>query len=99
MALHTAMLKRMPVLNEDYSITFVVDSAAVEKDLNENKTSLLSFLRKNLSNYKINLTVEVNINSINTDNPYTPSEKFKKLAEKNPLINDLKKKFDLEIEY
>ncbi len=99
MALHTAMLKRMPVLNENYSITFVVDSAAVEKDLNENKTSLLSFLRKNLSNYKINLTVEVNINSINTDNPYTPSEKFKKLAEKNPLINDLKKKFDLEIEY
>ena len=99
MALHTAMLKRMPVLNEDYSITFVVDSAAVEKDLNENKTSLLSFLRKNLSNNKINLTVEVNINSINTDNPYTPSEKFKKLAEKNPLINDLKKKFDLEIEY
>ena len=99
MALHTAMLKRMPVLNENDSIAFVVDSAAVEKDLNENKTSLLSFLRKNLSNYKINLTVEVNINSINTDNPYTPSEKFKKLAEKNPLINDLKKKFDLEIEY
>ena len=99
MALHTALLKRLPILNENYSITFVVDSAAVEKDLNENKTSLLSFLRKNLSNNKINLIVEVNINSINTDNPYTPSEKFKKLAEKNPLINDLKKKFDLEIEY
>ena len=55
MALHTALLKRLPILNENYSITFVVDSAAVEKDLNENKTSLLSFLRKNLSNNKINL--------------------------------------------
>lgn len=99
MALHTAFLKRMPMLNENFNVYFIVDSSALEKDLNENKTVLLSFLRKNLSNYKINLNVEVNINSNDTDNPYTPLEKFKKLAEKNPMINDLKKKFDLEIEY
>ena len=99
MALHTAFLKRMPTLNENINITFTVDSVALEKDVNENKTTLLSYLRKNLSNYKINLKVVVNIDSNNSDNPYTPSEKFKKLAEKNPMINDLKKKFDLEIEY
>lgn len=99
MALHTALLKRMPTLDENLNITFTVDSVAVEKDLNDNKTVFLSFLRKNLSNDKINLLVEVNINSNDTSNPYTPSEKFKKLAEKNPLIHDLKKKFDLEIEY
>ena len=99
MALHTAFLKRMPELKDDFNICFTVDSSAVEKDLNENKTALLSFLRKNLSNYKINLKVDVNINSNDTDHPYTPSEKFKKLAEKNPMINDLKKNLDLEIEY
>ena len=99
MALHTALLKRKPLLTEDFNLTFIVDSNAVEKDLNDNKTVLLSFLRKNLSNNKINLKVEVNIDSENNDNPYTPSEKFKKLAEKNPMINDLKKKFDLEIDY
>ncbi len=99
MALHTALLKRMPTLDENFNIIFTVDSVAVEKDLNDNKTVFLSYLRKNLSNYKINLSVEVNIHSNDTGNPYTPSEKFKKLAEKNPLIHDLKQKFDLEIEY
>ncbi len=96
--LHTAFLKNVPVINDDFSITFTVDSSAVEKDMNEIKTALLSYLRKNLSNYKINLNVVVDIATVN-ENPYTPSEKFKKLAEKNPLLNDLKQKFDLEIDY
>ncbi len=99
MALHTTFKNRMPELKEEYQILFIADSSAVEKEINENKSALLSYLRKSLSNYKLNLTIEVNINSADSDIPYTPSEKFKKLAEKNPILNDLKKKFDLEIEY
>ncbi len=99
MALHTTFKNRMPELKEEYQILFIADSSAVEKEINENKSALLSYFRKSLSNYKLNLTIEVNINSADSDIPYTPSEKFKKLAEKNPILNDLKKKFDLEIEY
>lgn len=99
MALHTTFKNRMPELKEEYQILFIADSSAVEKEINENKSALLSYLRKSLSNYKLNLKIEVNINSADSDIPYTPSEKFKKLAEKNPILNDLKKKFDLEIEY
>ncbi len=99
MALHTAFLKRKPTMLDDFNMVFNVDNSAVEKEFNENKTTLLGFLRKNLSNYKINLKVEVVIDQNNSETPYTPSEKYKKLAEKNPLINDLKKKLDLEIDY
>ena len=99
MALHFAMVKRKPEIESDSIISFTVDNVALEKDLIENKTSLLSFLRKNLSNFSLELNVKVEASPVTDENPYTPSEKFKKLAEKNPLINELKKKFDLEIEY
>jgi DNA polymerase-3 subunit gamma/tau len=98
MALHTAFQKRAPQLLEDYVVYFPVDNVSVEKDLNEIKTVLLSFLRKNLSNYKISLKSEVVIENSESE-AYTPSEKFKKLAEQNPKLNDLKSRFDLEIDY
>ena len=40
----------MPVLNENDSIAFVVDSAAVEKDLNENKNNDIEFSDKKEKN-------------------------------------------------
>ncbi|MBK6988113.1 MAG: hypothetical protein IPH33_07635 [Bacteroidetes bacterium] len=67
--------------------------------MNEEKLELLIYLRKALSNFKISLTIIVNINEASEGPAYTPSEKFKKLAEINPAMNDLKKSFDLEIEY
>jgi DNA polymerase-3 subunit gamma/tau len=98
MALHTAFQKRSPQLLDDFIIYFPVDNVSLEKDLVEIKTVLLAFLRKNLSNYKINLKSEVVIDDTKSE-AYTPSEKFKKLAEQNPKLNDLKSKFDLDIDY
>ncbi len=98
MSLHLAFLKRTPQLLDNFQIYFAVDSAALDKDLNEIKTTLLAYLRKNLSNYKINLKSEVVIETTGT-NAYSPSEKFKKLAEQNPKLNDLKTRFDLDLEY
>ena len=99
MTLSIALSKRAPEIESENMISFVVDSVSMEKDFNENKTNLLTYLRKNLSNFKIDLKVEVNVTQKDDNNPYTPSEKFKKLAEINPMLNELKKKFDLEIEY
>ena len=99
MTLSAAMKKRKPTVGENFELSFIVDSAAAEKDLNEEKLELLIYLRKALSNFKISLTIIVNINEASDGPAYTPSEKFKKLAEINPAMNDLKKSFDLEIEY
>lgn len=99
MSLYAAMLKRRPAIGENFLLNFTVDSAAAEKDLIDEKLELLIYLRKALNNYKINLNVIVNMNEVSNDVAYTPSEKFKKLAEINPAMNDLRKSFDLEIEY
>ncbi len=99
MTLSAAMKKRKPTVGENFELNFIVDSAAAEKDLTEEKTELLIFLRKALSNFKITIAITININESSDGPAYTPSEKFKKLAEINPAMNDLKKSFDLEIEY
>lgn len=99
MTVSAALTKRKPELRENFALVFAVDSAAAEKDLNDQKADLLAFLRKKLSNYKLNLSIVIATGDTADSKPYTPSEKFKKLAEKNPLMHELKKRFDLEIEY
>ncbi len=99
LTLHAALIKRKPELVDNIQINFKVDSAAVEIDMNEQKAELLSFIRKKLSNYSIQFNVQVVLGDKSGLVPYTPSEKFKKLAEKNPMLNEMKNQFDLEIEY
>ncbi len=99
MTLAAALKKRNPIIGENFQLNFIVDSAAAEKDLNEEKLELLIYLRKELSNYKTTLLVSISTSESSDGPAYTPSEKFKKLAEINPAMNDLKKQFDLEIEY
>lgn len=99
MSLVAAMQKRKPIITSETELTFTVDTAAAEKDLNQEKLELLGFLRKELSNTKITLTIAIGINDSSADVPYTPSEKFKKLAEINPAMNELNSQFDLEIDY
>ena len=99
LTLHAALVKRQPEPFEKFIIKFKVDSGAVEKDLNEIKPDMLSFIRKKLSNYSVQIEVEVVLGDDTGQIPYTPSEKFKKLAEKNPLLNEMKNQFDLEIDY
>ncbi len=57
---------------------------------------LLGFLRQKLNNFGINLSITVN-EQMEKKYAYTALEKFKKLKEKNPNIDLLRKTFDLDI--
>jgi len=57
---------------------------------------LLKFLRQELNNYDISLSISVN-EELEKKYAYTPIEKFEKLKEKNPKIALLRKTFDLDI--
>ena len=56
----------------------------------------MSYLRKNLNNYDINLDITVN-EEMEKKYAYTPIEKYEKLKEKNPNLELLRKTFDLDI--
>ncbi|MFT5103503.1 MAG: DNA polymerase-3 subunit gamma/tau [Candidatus Latescibacterota bacterium] len=60
------------------------------------KFELLGFLREKLQNYDVDLSIEVN-EVAEKRYVYTTREKFEKLNEKNPLMDTLRKEFDLEI--
>ncbi len=71
----------------------------VQKEMLLNvKQDLLDELRKLLSNKQTQLEIYVS-QSVSEIKAYKPNDKFKLLLEKNPLLGDLKKRFDLEVDY
>ena len=92
------MIYRKPVLGEDYVIEFQLDNKAQEAEFNVEKTELSLLLREELRNFKIMLQFSVTAIDAKNKKPYTATEKFKFLAEKNAAIIYLKQLFDLDLE-
>lgn len=62
------------------------------------KQDMLDDLRKLASNKQLQL--EIKVSEISAEiKAYKPADKFKLMAEKNPALLELKKRFDLDIEY
>lgn len=99
MSFQSVLMKNIPVINDDKIINLNVDNEVMEDEINQNKIELMTFLREKLDNGSIQLNISVvKDNSENTNKLYTSTDKFKRMAEKNPAINDLRKQFDLEID-
>ena len=95
--LYSTLSFRKPFLQEKFQVEFTIENKVQEEALEQEKTDLLGFLRKELNNYSITLKTIINI--VDSERkPYTATDKFKRMAEKNPAINKLKQQFDLDIE-
>ncbi|MCD6017574.1 MAG: polymerase subunit gamma/tau [Bacteroidetes bacterium] len=62
------------------------------------KQDMLDDLRKLASNRQLQLEIKVS-EIVGEIKAYKPADKFKLMAEKNPALLELKKRFDLDIEY
>jgi DNA polymerase-3 subunit gamma/tau len=96
-SLYSTLIKRNPLLESDFQITYIVDTKFQEEQLNAKKPELLFYLKKELSNALIGMTIKVTEVS-KEDKPYTSVDKFKKMAGNNPAILELKNLLDLELE-
>lgn len=95
--LYSTLSFRKPLLKENFTIEFTIENKVQQEVLEQERLDLLSFLRKQLNNYSINL--KTMINTVESERkPYTTGDKFKRMAEKNPAINKLKQLFDLDID-
>jgi len=93
------LASKSPVLGADnLSIDFIINNKAAEESLNEDKTDFLSFLRKELNNYSVQLNIIV-AQAEEGKNLYTATDRYKHLSDKNPSINKLRQAFDLDIEF
>lgn len=94
--IYTTLTRHTPKLEDKHVVNLKLDNKAQEHELTELKLELLGYLRQKLNNYHIDIKT-----FIEKDNEekgvYTPADKFKKLAQKNPLLEELKKKLDLDL--
>ena len=84
-----------PVVKE-HTIYLEFPNETNKVELERNQGPLLQFIRKKLNNYKIDL--DITINETNEKQyVFSTVEKYQRLMEKNPNLELLKKKFDLDI--
>ena len=87
---------QFPKIDANFLLHFPVESQALADDLQVEKPELLSFLRKKLNNFGINIDFPL-IEAENTKMLYTPQDKFKHMVEKNQQLQNLKKSLDLDL--
>ncbi|MBO9637336.1 MAG: DNA polymerase III subunit gamma/tau [Siphonobacter aquaeclarae] len=83
---------------EKHVIQLGVDNPVQLELLNDLKTDLLTFLRTTLKNGQLQIhafVLEQQVNRL----PYTQSEKFSYMLEKNPAIQDLKNSLGLDFDW
>jgi hypothetical protein len=85
----------LPQISEDYKLILEIDNRIQEDLINTIKPELVSWLRKELKNSKIQLLTKIT-ETIKGRLIYTDSEKFDEMAKKNPQLVMLKQKFNLD---
>ena len=85
----------IPVLKNN-TIYIELPNQSMKVDLENAQASVLKFLSKKLNNYKVILDIHVN-EEVSKKYAFTPQDKYRKLKEKNPLIDKLRADFDLDI--
>jgi len=82
----------------DKTILIELNNEAQREMLTSIKQDMLDEFRVLLKNKQTQL--EIKVSEIQGEvKAYKPSDKFKQMAEKNPALLELKKRFDLDIEY
>lgn len=89
-------LSRVPDLKENHQLFLDIDNTIQEDLIVVIKPELVSFLRKELKNSKVELHVRVTA-KIKNKIIYTDMDKYDELVKKNPSLKLLKQKFNLDI--
>ena len=93
-----ALSSNEPILKSNFLVNVVLSNTSQVELLNEEKTKILEFLRKELNNELINIDLSVIPNEKN-NKPYTNSDKFKKMYEQNKNLAILGQKLGLDPDY
>ena len=81
---------------EGTNLYIQLPNVTMKTEVERHSYHLMTFLKKELQNYDIQLFIDVNEEAAKKY-AFTPMEKYNKLREKNPLIDELRQTFDLDI--
>jgi len=89
------LMNNNPIV-EGTKITVLVENSALESTLNTEKVDLLNFLRSGLKNFDIVLTVR-KAENLGKKRIYTNKDKYSYLVDKNPQLEEMRRRFNLDI--
>jgi len=97
-SLYLTLNSRVPELKDDFILDFPVENKVQKQQIEPITLELVNHLREKLNNYSILLKTPVQ--EVEKEKTYySAEERYKYLAEKYPIIEKLRKKLDLDIDY
>lgn len=95
--LYITLTHRKPVIKDDNIIELEIINLSQENLLNEEKQAMMDFLRGKLNNYHLQLKT-ILVEAPKEETIYTSKEKYQKMVERNPAIEDMRKQLGLELD-
>ncbi|WP_298512978.1 DNA polymerase III subunit gamma/tau [uncultured Kordia sp.] len=86
----------VPKMKDDVTITIELPNETMKIEIERAQYPLLEYVRSELNNYDVSLEIDVNELTVKKY-AFTTRDKYEKLKEINPLVERLRKDFDLEI--
>ena len=88
-----------PIIKNDNEINIFVNNLSQIELIQDEKYLILNYLKEKLSNNNINLNIEMIKEEHKEKIPYTNTDKFNKMIESNPLLNELRLNLGLDPDY
>ncbi len=93
---YTLLSTSEPLLQDDDVILVHVEHKLQEGLLQDEMIELLNYIRPRLKNFNISIKTKQVTRAV-VNRLYTSAEKYQYLVEKNPKLEELRKKFNLDI--
>lgn len=94
----TILTSNPPTLLENFKIEVLIENKIQDDLLNSEKVDLLNYLRVELKNFSVDLITRL-IEQTEKKKLYTSTEKYQHMAQKNPALEEFKRRFNLDLDY
>jgi DNA polymerase-3 subunit gamma/tau len=94
----TIMTAYPPLLLDNYIIEFYIENKIQEDLLVSEKVDLLNYLRVQLKNFSIDIQTK-QVEQTQKNRLYTSSEKYEHMLQKNPNLEEFKRRLNLDLDY
>ncbi|HLW39474.1 MAG TPA: hypothetical protein VKX31_03720 [Brumimicrobium sp.] len=95
--LYNAMVASDPTIGENYGIRYTINNEIQLEFIKSNEVEIVNYLRTQLNNWGIHLILKEEIIKGEV-NAHTSQAKFEKMKERNPELENFRKKFHLDID-
>jgi len=89
------LMNNEPLINGT-EITVLVENSALESTLIDEKIELLNFLRTALKNFDLQIVIK-RAENLGTKRIYTNKDKYAYMVDKNPQLEEMRRRFNLDI--